>query len=76
MFDMDFTEVGNPCILGMAENEMEDHVDRMLAYIRLNKPYHDFTADEVKVLIDAYDIDYDMLPGYLKDKIDKIDIVE
>lgn len=76
MFSMDFTDVGNPCILGMVEDSMEGNVNDMISFIRNNEMDGYLTAQELERLFGEFDINYDMLPGYLKDRIDTIDILE
>lgn len=76
MFDIDITEVGNPMILGCAEEEMESRVEFMLDVISKN---HDgrISKDGFEYMMDRIGIDYQLLPTYLKRKIDdEVDIIE
>ena len=76
MFDIDVTEVGNPMILGCAKEEMENRVEFMLDVISKN---HDgrISKDGFEYMMDRIGIDYQLLPTYLKRKIDdEVDIIE
>lgn len=76
MFDIDITEVGNPMILGCAEEEVESRVEFMLDVISKN---HDgrISKDGFEYMMDRMGIDYQLLPTYLKRKIDdEVDIIE
>lgn len=75
MFDIDITEVGNPMILGCAEEELEEKVDELIEYVGFHSGYQ-IPKDDFEELLDRFDINYVLLPKYLKDKIDdKIDII-
>ena len=75
MFDIDVTEVGNPMILGCSEEELEETVDELIGYIGFNSGYK-IPKDDFEELLDRFDINYVLLPKYLKDKIDdEIDII-
>lgn len=75
MFDIDVTEVGNPMILGCAEEELEEKVDDLVEYVGFHYGYS-IPKDEFEDLLDRFDVNYVLLPKYLKDKIDdEIDIV-
>lgn len=75
MFDIDVTEVGNPMILGCAEEELEEKVDDLVGYVGFHYGYS-IPKDEFEDLLDRFDVNYVLLPKYLKDKIDdEIDIV-
>ena len=75
MFDIDITEVGNPMILGCAEEELEEKVDELIGYVGFNRGYK-IPKDDFEELLDRFDINYVLLPKYLKDKIDdEIDII-
>lgn len=75
MFDIDITEVGNPMILGCAEEELEEKADDLIGYIGFHHGYQ-IPKDDFEELLDRFDINYVLLPKYLKDKIDdEIDII-
>lgn len=75
MFDIDITEVGNPMILGCAEEELEEKVDELIGYVGFHSGYK-IPKDDFEELLDRFDINYVLLPKYLKDKIDdEIDII-
>lgn len=76
MFSMDFADVGNPCILGMIEDSMERNVNNLIAFVRNNEMDGYLTVKDLEGLFGEFGIDYDMLPGHLKGKIDTIDILE
>lgn len=75
MFDIDVTEVGNPMILGCAEEKLEEKVDDLIGCIGFHRGYQ-IPKDDFEELLDRFDINYVLLPKYLKDKIDdEIDII-
>ena len=75
MFDIDITEVGNPMILGCAEEELEEKVDELIEYVGFRSGYQ-IPKDDFEELLDRFDVNYVLLPKYLKDKIDdEIDII-
>ena len=75
MFDIDVTEIGNTMILGCAEEELEEKVDELIGYVEFHSGYH-IPKDDFEELLDRFDINYVLLPKYLKDKIDdEIDII-
>lgn len=75
MFDIDITEVGNPMILGCAEEELEEKVNDLIWYVGFHCGYQ-IPKDDFEELLDRFDINYVLLPKYLKDKIDdEIDII-
>ena len=75
MFDIDITEVGNPMILGCAEEELDEKVDDLIGYVGFHCGYQ-IPKDDFEELLDRFDINYVLLPKYLKDKIyDEIDII-
>ena len=75
MFDIDITEVGNPMILGCAEEELEEKVNDLIGYVGFHCGYQ-IPKDDFEELLDKFDINYVLLPKYLKDKIDdEIDII-
>lgn len=75
MFNIDITEVGNPMILGCAEEELEEKVDDLIGYIGFHNEYQ-IPKNDFEELLDRFDINYVLLPKYLKDKIDdEIDII-
>jgi hypothetical protein len=69
MFDMNILEVGNPCVVGMIENDFELTVrkalDKYTCYYlgtaHPEKEFEDFLLDE--------GIRYDELPSYYAEKI-------
>mgnify|MGYP006894535504 FL=1 len=69
MFDIDITEVGNPMILGCAEEELEEKVNDLIGYVGFHCGYQ-IPKDDFEELLDRFDINYVLLPKYLKDKID------
>lgn len=66
---LDFTEIGNPWIVGMVENDQELRIDELLNDI--DAP---ISVEEFEDVMLKYGINYSVLPQYLKDKIDKIDL--
>lgn len=66
---LDFMEVGNPFVLGYIEEELEGRINEMI-----NRPYYYTSADVINML-DSYNISYDVLPNYLKVKIDEIELL-
>lgn len=75
MFDIDITEVGNPMILGCAEEELKEKVDDLIGYVGFHWGYK-IPKGDFEELLDRFDINYVLLPRYLKDKIDdEIDII-
>lgn len=75
MFDIDVTEVGNPMILGCAEEELEEKVDDLIGYVGFHWGYQ-IPKNSFEELLDRFDINYVLLPKHLKDKIDdEIDII-
>lgn len=66
---LDFTEIGNPWIVGMVENDQELRIDELLNDI--DAP---ISVEEFEDVMLKYGINYSVLPQYLKDRIDKIDL--
>jgi len=76
MFDIDITEVGNPMILGCAEEELESKVGDLVGYINHNMGGR-ATKDAFECAMERVGVDYSLLPSYLKDRIDdEIDIID
>lgn len=75
MFDvlqLDPLEVGNFGTLAAFENDQEEKVDRLVAF------FQKFDEVEVSDLEDGFEtfgVDYPNLPQFLKDKIDKINVI-
>ena len=72
-FDMNFFEIGNPMYLGIAEELVEAQVNDAIDYIRSNYGDHPTSAN-ISFVIEEFDIDYPLLPQWLKDKFDEFDI--
>lgn len=72
---LDFTDVGNPWILGMIENDQEIQVNSMIEHINKCHPYG-ITKEQMESYFDMFDVDYPSLPDYLVDRIDTIEILE
>lgn len=66
---LDFTEIGSPWIVGMVENDQELRIDELL-----NDIDDPISVEEFEDVMLKYGINYSVLPQYLKDKIDEIDL--
>lgn len=66
---LNLTEVGNPWVIGMVENDQELRVDEMLENI--SGP---LSIDEFEDSMLKYGINYGILPQYLKDRLDEINV--
>lgn len=76
MFDIDFTDVGNPMILGAMEEETEAKVKKLIGYIGHHAGFQT-TRELFECVAKDMGIDYYNLPPYLKEEIDdKIWIID
>lgn len=71
-FDMNF-EPGNMLFVGLQEELIEETVNDAVDYIR--REYgHSLPFAAMDTVIHEFDIDYNLLPQYLKDKLDEFDV--
>lgn len=72
MFEFNPCEVGNPIALGMIEEELESKIDDMIAVSKQGKV---FRIRDVLSLLKSYNTEYSVLPKYLQNKIDEIELL-
>ena len=72
MFEFNPFEVGNPMTLGMIEEELESKIDDMIAASKQGKV---FRVRDVLSLLKSYNTEYSVLPKYLQNKIDEIELL-
>lgn len=72
MFTFNPLEVGNPMTLGMIEEELESKIDDMIAASKQGKV---FRVRDVLSLLKSYNTEYSVLPKYLQNKIDEIELL-
>lgn len=72
MFTFDPLEVGNPMTLGMIEEELESEIDKMVTDSKQGKV---FRVKDVLSLLKSYNTEYSVLPQYLQNKIDDIELL-
>lgn len=72
MFTFNPLEVGNSMTLGMIEEELESEIDKMVANSRQGKV---FRVRDVLSLLKSYNTEYSVLPKYLQNKIDEIELL-
>ena len=75
MFDMNLEPwvVGDISTIGLVHELMESQVDDMVDYLRSNYGGC-ITVDQLESAMDLFDIDYPLLPQYLKDRIDTFNV--
>lgn len=75
MFDASFEPwiVGDMMTVGLCEELMESQVSDAIDYIRSNYGSC-LTLDQMESALDLYDIDYDELPEYLRDRLDQFNV--
>lgn len=66
--------VGDPSTLAAWENDQESKVMDMIDFFKDDR-WRFITANDIDMAMDHFGIDYINLPQYLKDEIDKIDII-
>lgn len=76
MFDLQLEPwiVGDSATLAAWENDQEEKVYQMIDFFNDDR-WTFITAEDIDEAMENFDIDYLNLPQYLKDLIDKIDIV-
>ena len=72
MFTFNPLEVGNSMTLGMIEEELELKIDDMIAASKQGKV---FRVRDVLSLLKSYNTEYSVLPKYLQNKIDEIELL-
>lgn len=72
MFTFNPLEVGNPITLGMIEEELESKIDKMVVDSKQGKV---FRVRDVLSLLRSYNTEYSVLPKYLQNKIDEIELL-
>ena len=72
MFTFNPLEVGNPMTLGMIEEELESKIDDMIAASKQGKV---FRVRDVLSLLKSYNTEYSVIPKYLQNKIDEIELL-
>lgn len=72
MFTFNPLEVGNPMTLGMIEEELESKIDKMVADSKRGAV---FRVRDVLSLLKSYNTEYSVLPQYLQNKIDEIELL-
>lgn len=72
MFTFNPLEVGNSMTLGMIEEELESKIDDMIAASKQGKV---FRVRDVLSLLKSYSTEYSVLPKYLQNKIDEIELL-
>lgn len=72
MFEFNPFEVGNPMTLGLIEEELESKIDDMIA---ASKQGEVFRVRDVLSLFKSYNTEYSVLPKYLQNKIDEIELL-
>lgn len=72
MFTFNPLEVGNSMTLGMIEEELESEIDKMVANSRQGKV---FRVRDILALLKSYNTEYSVLPKYLQNKIDEIELL-
>ena len=72
MFEFNPFEVGNPMTLGLIEEELESKIDDMIAASKQGKV---FRIRDVLSLLKSYNTEYSVLPKYLQNKIDEIELL-
>lgn len=72
MFEFNPFEVGNPMTLGLIEEELESKIDDMIAASKQGKV---FRVRDVLSLLKSYNTEYSVLPKYLQNKIDEIELL-
>ena len=71
MFEFNPLEVGNLMTLGMLEEEFEQEVDNMVSASKLG---YVFFLKDIYNLLGKYNVKYETLPKWIKDKIDEIEL--
>lgn len=74
LFPPNFAEVGNFGVLSLVENIQENNVTDMMASLRELYPDMRMSVSELEQAMRNFDVIYDILPQYLKDLIDTIDV--
>lgn len=72
MFTFNPLEVGNPMTLGLIEEKLESKIDDMIAASKQGKVFH---VRDVLSLLKSYNMEYSILPKYLQNKIDEIELL-
>lgn len=72
MFSFNPLEVGNSMTLGMIEEELESKIDDMIVASKQGKV---FRVRDVLSLLKSYNTEYSVLPKYLQNKIDEIELL-
>lgn len=72
MFTFNPLEAGNPMTLGLIEEELESKIDDMIAASKQGKV---FRVRDVLSLLKSYNTEYSVLPKYLQNKIDEIELL-
>ena len=72
MFTFNPLEVGNPMTLGMIEEELESKIDKMVVDSKQGRV---FRVRDVLSLLKSYNTEYSVLPKYLQNKIDEIELL-
>lgn len=72
MFTFNPLEVGNPMTIGMIEEELESKIDKMVADSKRGAV---FRVRDVLSLLKSYNTEYSVLPQYLQNKIDEIELL-
>lgn len=70
MFGIDIFDVGDPMTVGFVESELIDDIRSLASHSRCGT----VSTSDVYDLLDSYHVSYDMLPNYVKDEIDNIDV--
>lgn len=73
-FGVEPFEPGNMMYVGIQEELIESVINDFVDKVRLQWSGY-CTADNVLEMLDENDIEYNLLPQYLKDKLDTLEIV-
>ena len=68
VFDMDFMDVGDPMICGMAEEIEEENVDQMIEYVT-DRYGGCLSEEQMESVLEQFDIDMNILPDFLVRRI-------
>ena len=75
MLDMNLEPwiVGDISTIGLCEELLESQVDDVIDYIRSNYG-SSLRVDQMDSALDLFDVDYENLPQYLKDRLDTFNV--
>lgn len=73
MFDV--FDVGDPMVIGGWQNFQEENVNSLVRHAHRTHPMG-VTLEQMEAYIDMFDVNYDLLPDYLRDRIDEVNIID